>query len=169
MNIGRLQIVLLLTGCLVTSVTIAQQEAKPNRPENAAQQPVAGPVQDEDPVTVFVPKAPRDDRDRDQITAASLFAHGRLLFQQQKFAQALSRYQRAWRYDPSGVSILREIVPLSLRLKRNDEAVRYAVIAAEKDPSDVARMRRIASVLRQQRQFPRALKLYELISSMNSV
>ncbi|MFP6620912.1 MAG: tetratricopeptide repeat protein [Pirellulaceae bacterium] len=166
MNIGRLQIVLLLTGCLVTRVTIAQQEAKPNRPENAAQQPVAAPVQDEDPVTVFVPKTPRDDRDRDKITAASLFAHGRLLFQQQKFAQALSRYQRAWHYDPSGVSILREIIPLSLRLKRNDEAVRYAVIAAEKDPSDVARMRRIASVLRQQRQFPRALKLYELIDQL---
>ena len=85
MNIGRLHIVLLLTGCLVTRVTIAQQETKPNRPENGAQQPVAAPVQDEDPVTVFVPKAPRDDRDRDQITAASLFAHGRLLFQQQKF------------------------------------------------------------------------------------
>ncbi|MCP3694880.1 MAG: tetratricopeptide repeat protein [Planctomycetaceae bacterium] len=161
MNIGRLQIVLLLTGCLVARVTIAQQEAQPK-----TQQSVATPVQDEDPVTVFVPKSPRGDRDRDQITAASLFAHGRLLFQQQKFAQALSRYQRAWRYDPSGVSILKEIVPLSLRLKHNDEAVRYAVIAAEKDPTDLERMRRIASVLRQQRQFPRALKLYELIDQV---
>ena len=112
MNIGRLQIVLLLAGCLVARVTIAQQEAQTKPPKTGTQQPVATPVQDEDPVTAFVPKSPRDDRDRDQITAASLFAHGRLLFQQQKFAQALSRYQRAWRYDPSGVSILKEIVPL---------------------------------------------------------
>lgn len=166
MNIGRLQIFLVLAGCLVARATFAQQEAKPNRPKNGTQQPVASPVQDEDPATVFIPKSPRDDRDRDQLTAASLFAHGRLLFQQQKFVQALSRYQRAWRYDPSGVSILREIVPLSLRLKHNDEAVRYAVIAAEKDPTDLERMRRIASVLRQQRQFPRALKLYELIDQV---
>jgi len=165
-NIGRLHIVLLVAGCLVPRITIAQQETQTKPPKAGTQQSIATPVQDEDPVTAFVPKSPRDDRDRDQITAASLFAHGRLLFQQQKFAQALSRYQRAWRYDPSGVSILKEIVPLSLRLKHNDEAVRYAVIAAEKDPTDLERMRRIASVLRQQRQFPRALKLYELIDQV---
>ena len=49
----------------------------------------------------------------------------------QRHAEALRLYQRAFRYDPEAVSIARAIIPLAIRLKRHAEAVRYALLAAE--------------------------------------
>lgn len=163
MKIGHLQMAFLFTCLLVICVASTAQETDKS---NSQEQADRTPLQDQDPAPPLVPKEPRSDRDQDRLTAATLFAHGRLLFRQQKFAEALARYERAWRYDPAGTPILADIVPLALRLKRNDEAVRYAIIAAENDHSDIERLRRIASLLRQQREFPRALKLYEVIGSI---
>jgi len=162
-KIGHLQMAFLLTCLLAIGTASTAQETDGS---NSLEQADKTPLQDQDPAPPLVPKEPRSDRDQDRITAATLFAHGRLLFRQQKFAEALARYERAWRYDPAGTPILADIVPLALRLKRNDEAVRYAIIAAENDHSDLERLRRIASLLRQQRQFPRALKLYEVIDKI---
>ena len=167
MKIGHLQMALVLICVLTVSRAGATEGTDKSDSQQTAQEPAsAAPLQDEDPATPLVPKQPRNDRDQDRLTAATLFAHGRLLFRQQKFVQALARYERAWRYDPAGTPILTEIVPLALRLKRNDEAVRYAIIAAENDHSDIERLRRIASLLRQQRQFPRALKIYKIIDNI---
>jgi len=166
-KIGHLQMALILVCVLTVRGASATQATDEPASQQAPQEPAtAAPLQDEDPVSPLVPKQPRDDRDQDRLTAAALFAHGRLLFRQQKFADALKRYERAWRYAPGGTPILTDIVPLALRLKRNDEAVRYAIIAAENDHSDIERLRRIASLLRQQRQFPRALKLYEILDKI---
>ena len=151
-------LVLLLTCLLTNTISSAQQKA--GQPNSPPEQATPAPVLDDDPVSVLVPKKSRDEHDQNRLTAGTLFAHGRLLFQQKKLPEALARYERAWQYDATSNTILTEIVPLALRLKRNDEAVRYAILAAENDHSDVERMRRIASLLRQQRQFPRALKIY---------
>ncbi|HIN95692.1 MAG TPA: tetratricopeptide repeat protein, partial [Planctomycetes bacterium] len=167
-KIGRLSIVFLLACLLTTRATIAQQETDNSGSSQSPQESATSdPLQDEDPTSVLVPKRIRTDRDHDRLMAATLFAHGRLLYQQKKLPQALASYQRAWRYNTAETTILTDIVSLALRLKRNDEAVRYAVISAERNHSDVERMRRIAALLRQQRQFPRALKIYETIDQLH--
>ena len=166
MKTVRFVLVLLLTSLLPHTISLAQQ--KSGQPSSQPDKATPAPLLDDDPVSVLVPKKPRDEHDQNRLTAATMFAHGRLLFQQKKLPQALARYERAWQYDATSNTILTEIVPLALKLKRNDEAVRYAILAAENDHSDVERMRRIASLLRQQRQFPRALKIYEIIDQLQT-
>lgn len=115
----------------------------------------------EDESSLLVPKSPRTEAEEDRIAAAALFAHGRMLFQREDFAGALRRYQRAWRYHPAAVSVLAEIVPLSFELRHSAEAARYAVIAAESDPQDPVLLRRLGIHLSEQKDWKRALKLYE--------
>lgn len=114
----------------------------------------------EDPPALFVPSQSRGETEQDQLTAASMFAHGRLLYQREKYDAALRRYQRAYRYDPQAVAILGEIVSLAFELEHNEEAARYAVLAAERDPKDAQLLRRLAMHLTEQQDYARALKLY---------
>ena len=115
----------------------------------------------EDPLEPLTPKRPRSEAEQDRITALALYAHGRVLLQREDFAAALRRFQRAWRYDPDTVSVLTEIVPLAFKLGHNEEAARYAVIAAEADPEDAEFLERLGRHLAEQREWNRALKVYE--------
>jgi tetratricopeptide (TPR) repeat protein len=103
----------------------------------------------------------RSELEEDRIRAAALFAEGRLLFKRQDFAGALRRYQRALRSDPDSMVALREIVDLAFSLRRSGEGARYAVILAEKVPSDPTLMRRLAMHLTQQGETERAAALYK--------
>ncbi|MDX1945456.1 MAG: tetratricopeptide repeat protein [Pirellulaceae bacterium] len=126
----------------------------------AAQSASDAPRESELPAPL-VPKTPRTEADEDRLHAAALYAHGRLLQGRGDLAGALARYQRAWRYDPTQLSVLREIAPLAFELKRSDEAGRYAVLAAEFEPTDAVLLRRLAQYLTEQRDWKRALSLYE--------
>jgi len=134
----------------------------------AADAPVAKkeePVLSDDPLLRIPPPLDparkRTEAEEDKLTASTLFLRGRLAFQREDYERALQSYQRAWRYDPEAVSILREIVPLAFRLERNAVAARYAVIMAEIAPRDAVLLRRLAQHLMDQRDYGRALKLYE--------
>jgi tetratricopeptide (TPR) repeat protein len=106
---------------------------------------------------------PRTPRQQDRLESLSLFAAGRMHAQKQEFETALRLYQRALRYEPAALPIVREIIPLAFSLGHNDEAVRYALIVVELDPSDPALMRRLAAHLTSEGKFDRALSLYEKI------
>ncbi len=121
--------------------------------------PAASPF--EDAPLPLVPKTDRDQTQTDRIDAAAMYAHGRMLFRRQKFAEAIRRYQRAWRYDPNSRRVLDEILQLALGLKRNGEFMRYAVIKAERHPSDAITLRRIGDYLTEQQDFDRALAMFE--------
>lgn len=124
--------------------------------------PLAACAQDLDEVPeVLVPAQPRSESDRDRLTASAMFAHGRLLYQREKYDAALRRYQRAWRYDPEATSILHEIVALASELNRHAEASRYAVLAADADPQDATLLRRLAMYLTEQQDYRRALQFYQ--------
>ena len=116
----------------------------------------------------FVPKQPVTEAEQDRAAATAHYVQARLLRHSDKDAEALQHYQRAWRYDPTQTSILSDIVPLAFQLQRGEEAARYAVIAAELDPKDAILLRRLAAYLAQQRQWERALKLYELALTAGS-
>ena len=115
----------------------------------------------EEPLAPFAPLKARTGAEEDRLHAAALFAAGRMAEQKQDYAHALPFYERALRYDPSGVAILEEIVPLAFNLGRSAEAVRYALLAAEADTSDPTLLRRLALYLSQSGDFRRAIKLYE--------
>ena len=116
---------------------------------------------DRDPPAPFIPLAPRTQRDQDRIQAQALFAQGRVLAGQGNPAAALRKYQRAWRSDESAVALLPDIVQLALELAREEEAARYAIIAAEHTPRDLALVRRLAGYLADRGQSRRAIQLYE--------
>ena len=76
---------------------------------------------DDPPKTIKADEAVTEEQD-DRIEASSLYAHGHMLLQRRDLPGALRRFERAWRFDPELVSIMEEIVPIAVTLKRNDEA-----------------------------------------------
>ena len=109
----------------------------------------------------FIPARPRSEAEQDRVTAAAWFAQGRILEQREEYPAALRCFQRAWRWDSRGASALQEIVPLAFELKRQDEAARYAVIAAANARQDPILLRRLALVLTEKRDWKGAAALYE--------
>ncbi|HTN73690.1 MAG TPA: tetratricopeptide repeat protein, partial [Pirellulaceae bacterium] len=124
--------------------------------------PLPGLAQEgDDPPALHTPARQRGEIDQDRIAASAIFAHGRLLYQREDLVGALRRYERAYRYDPDAAVVLDAIVPLAFELEHNEEAARYAVIAAEKNPQDPLLLRRLAMHLTEQQEYARALKLYQ--------
>jgi tetratricopeptide (TPR) repeat protein len=115
----------------------------------------------DDAAEPLVPLKPRAWHEKDHIRALALFAAGRVAEQKQEYESALRNYERAYRFDPAAVAALREVVPLAFNLDRQSEGVRYALILAERDPSDHALLRRLAIYLTENGDNQRALSLYE--------
>jgi tetratricopeptide (TPR) repeat protein len=151
----RVLFVALVVAASVLLGAIALAAPEPTAPQN----PDASSF--DDPVEPFVPLKKRSPREDDHIRALALFAAGRVAEQKQNYAEALRSYQRAFRFDPQAMAALREIVPLAFNLDREEEGVRYALILAERDPSDANLLRRLAMYLTEEGQTERALKLYE--------
>jgi tetratricopeptide (TPR) repeat protein len=108
----------------------------------------------------FSPVSPRSEEDEDRIRATTLIIQGQILERRGCPEEALPAFQRAYRYAPDGSLVLRDIVSLAFRLKRNATAARYAVLQAEQAPIDADLVTRVAEYLAQQPDYPRALKLY---------
>jgi tetratricopeptide (TPR) repeat protein len=109
----------------------------------------------------FTPARPRSDAEADRVLSVGFYAHGRLLHQRGEHAKAIRRYQRAWRYHPEAVEILPEIVFLASNLGWQDEAARYAVLAADRVEMDVQVLRRLGLLLAARDQWQESLKLFE--------
>jgi tetratricopeptide (TPR) repeat protein len=118
----------------------------------------------DDPVLPLQPKSKRTEADEDRLQALALFAEGRTLEQRNETAEALRKYERAFRYDAEGVSILRELIPLAFNLNRDSEAVRYASKFATFESGDPNMLRRLGVVLTEQGEWKQALALYEKVA-----
>jgi tetratricopeptide (TPR) repeat protein len=123
-------------------------------------------LQLDDPVEPLVPLRPRTGREEDHVRALALFAAARVAEQKQDYEQALRNYQRTYRLDPDAVAALREIVPLSFNLGREEEGVRYAMLLAEREPADAGLLRRLAAYLTEDGETERALKFYEKAAAL---
>ena len=137
-------------GCVSMTLSAAEQDNDPAQPSLF-----------DDPLEKLVPIRQRTEAEVDRMRASALFANARVLFQRRDYEGALRNYQRAWRYDPQAILALRQIVPLAFQLRRSQEAARYAVIAAELDPRDPVLLKRLAIHLTEQKDYPRALGMYE--------
>lgn len=118
-------------------------------------------LQLEDVPELLLPATPPTAADQERVEALALFAAGRMKEHQGDDAAALKYYQRALRHDPQSLAILRQIVPLALKLSRTEEFLRYAVMIAEMDPSNAALLRQLADHLASQGNFAEAIALYE--------
>ena len=107
------------------------------------------------------PLAERSESDQDRLAALSLFGAARMREQQDDRHGALRFYQRALRRDPHSLTVLREIVPLSMDLGRADEAMRYAAKVTALDPSDGLILRRLVLHFAVQGEYDEALELFE--------
>jgi tetratricopeptide (TPR) repeat protein len=116
----------------------------------------------DDVPTPLTPPQPVDDDERDRKEAIILFASGRAMELADQFAPALRSYQRALRLDPQSAEIVREIIPLAVRLDRENEAVRYALLAIELDTApDPLLLRQLGMVEVQKEDWEAALRLFE--------
>ncbi len=122
-----------------------------------------------EPIETLKPTVARSEAETDRVQAQAEFAAGRMLEQRDDIAGALRRYQRAARYDPNAVPILRSVVDMGVRLHRNAEATRYALRYAELDASNPSLLHGLARILSAEENRGQAIKLYQraLASSEN--
>ncbi len=73
----------------------------------------------------------------------------------------LRRHQRALRCDPQAAAIVRAILPLTVQLKRDAEAVRYALKSVELEEADPRLLHSLAIYLTEEGDWARAITLYE--------
>ncbi|MFV1966372.1 MAG: tetratricopeptide repeat protein [Pirellulaceae bacterium] len=121
------------------------------------------PTELEENPAPLAPKRARSESENDRLIAVARYAHGRILLHRGDRDAALKVFQRAFRYDPSSISIVREIVPLASSLERPEEAARYAVLTAERHPTDAERMRQLGAMLIKQNDLPRAVRMFEAV------
>ncbi|QDU87532.1 tetratricopeptide repeat protein [Pirellulimonas nuda] len=99
--------------------------------------------------------------ERSQLArAAAYHAAGVGLYDQGDLSAALRCYQRAWRWDPRQPERLAEIVSLAFSLERPEEAMRYALLGAERGAVDPALLRRMALLAKETEDYGRAARLY---------
>ena len=96
----------------------------------------AGSLELDDPAAPLQPVRPRSEVQVDRVQAAALFSAARQAEQRQDLPAALRLYERALRCDAGALPVLREIVPLAFNLDRQAEAVRYALLVVEQEPTD---------------------------------
>jgi len=126
----------------------------------AAPQAQSATELDEPPAPISE-KNPRTEQQKNHLEALSLFGAGRIAEQNEHLAAALRLYQRALRFEPDATPIIRQIIPLAFSLDRPNEAVRYALKAAELEPGDPLLLRQLGLHLTESGKYEQALKLYE--------
>ncbi|MFM8250926.1 MAG: tetratricopeptide repeat protein [Planctomycetota bacterium] len=108
----------------------------------------------------LVAKTARTEQELDRILATSNYGHARWLLRRDQIAPALRRFQRAYRYDPNAVDLMREVIPLAAKLNRADVVGRYAVLSAEQSKADPATLIRLGALLTEQQEWSGAERLY---------
>ncbi len=147
---------------LLCACAAAASAAPLIKPPAASQSTTDGVLELDEPIEPLVPKANRTSSEEDRIAAVSYFAAGRMLEQQGDLSGALRRYQRAFRLDPSALSVVREIVQLAFSLGRTEEAVRYALKSVALDPeADPELVQRLSDHLAVRGEFADARQLAE--------
>ena len=131
-------------------------------PKADAKQPAAAPLEPielDDVPEPFKPERPATSSERARTEAVSLFAAGRMKEQHEDYAGALRMYERALRFDPDSLPVLRQIVAVAFKLDRDAEAVRYALMVVELDASDARMLQQLAALLGARQEFDKALEL----------
>ncbi len=115
----------------------------------------------DDPVTVLVPRAERDERAERRLASAAFYAEARVLYRRRDFDRALRRLQRAWRYRPEAGHLLPQVLARASDLRRFDEALRYVDQVDVLSQLDPLLLRRLALHASGRQEWSLALRLYQ--------
>jgi tetratricopeptide (TPR) repeat protein len=115
----------------------------------------------DDVLRPLTPVKPRTPTMQNRVQALSHYTTGQLLQQRGQSKEALEQYFKAVELDPEAVDIYRALVPLAIELDRVDEAIQYAVKAAELDPNDYELQHNIGVQFARQQDFAAAIKYLE--------
>ena len=80
---------------------------------------------------------------------------------QRKYAQALSHFHEAEKWDPTNPEVTRNVGLAAFRMGDNKEAARALQIAVQKNPQDQAAAGMLAMALFSSQQFPEAVKAFD--------
>jgi tetratricopeptide (TPR) repeat protein len=124
--------------------------------------PQTSPAQSLDnPLEPLVPKHTRTEEEDDRLAALAHFSAAHMLNERDQRPEALRQYERALRYAPGALPVLREMVPLADSLERTDEAMRYLAKYVEQHPDDPLLVERSAEFLAESGDYDKALELYQ--------
>lgn len=123
--------------------------------------PLPGIGELDDSTEPFVPKKAETEAERNRRQALSYYGAGMMYEQQGNRDEALKHYQRALRFDPNSPAVLRQIVEVAWALERHQEAIRYALKAAEVGPANPELLERLAAFLADDDKLKQAVELYE--------
>lgn len=115
----------------------------------------------DEPATLFHPRKPRTDRERDRVDATAWYMTGQLLEKRNDFKGALDAYRKAVALDPNAIEIYRALVPLAFRLDQVEDAIKYGSKAVELDPDDYRLLRMLSVQLAGKHKVPQAIEFLE--------
>lgn len=121
-----------------------------------------------DRVMPLQPVHTRSETDAEHLRAAAMIMEARILERRGELVPALRKYQRAWRYDRDARIVLKQIVPLALKLGRVDEATRYALLLTNSDLKDPFLAERVAMLMADQVEYDRSLQLYRHVLQLRN-
>lgn len=133
----------------------------------SAAKPIPSPIELEDRPEPFVPQTAETEADRNKRQALSYYGAGMMYEQQGNREEALKHYQRSLRFDPNSAAVLGQIVEVAWSLERHQEAIRYALKAAEVGPANPELLERLAAFLVEDRKLDQATDLYEKTIALN--
>ena len=140
------------------AVPVPNEAPRDVQPQSASRD-VAASLDLDDAAEPFVPARPRSEEEADRIEAISLFAAGRVAEQEDHLLEALRRYQRAVRFDPTSQTARRQAVVLAIRLGRWNDALRYAA-KADLGIDEAGVLWELAGHFAQQENYAEALAYY---------
>lgn len=130
-----------------------------NVPADAAQEAAADSIPAgviDDSIEVFVPRVPRNERQRDRLDALRSYVASRALEDRRLWSDAIELLEEARGKDPGSVAILRRLARLYFGLGRVDEAVKTSREVLGLDPQDAETIRRLVRHYRQTNDAPAA-------------
>ncbi|MFO1022755.1 MAG: tetratricopeptide repeat protein [Planctomycetales bacterium] len=157
--------ILLLTAWGAASTQAAPQATTPAPPPNQAKPKWEG-YQDQlldEPLTPFKPLHPRTQEEQNRIEALAWYGVGNLeLLRNNNEIKAFAAFQKAFEYDPQSIPLLNQLVLLSFRNGKQEEAYKYLLKLVELSPTDSSRfLRQLAEFLVNNDDIPGAIRLYE--------
>lgn len=169
----RLALFIAATAFVVAGTSRAEPDGAPDAADPAAKRrpaETAAVLDLDDELEPFVPIRARSETEAERIEALSLFAAGRVDEQEDRTYQALRRYQRATRFDPSSQAARLQAVVLAIRLGDDDSpdrekeghwnaALRYAA-ASDLGIDEAGVLWKIARHFAQREQYAEALRYF---------
>lgn len=112
----------------------------------------------------LVPKEPLSVDQTKLVEARKLYTLGYVSLKRKKLEQAYELFTKALEYDPGSLAVLKELVPLCIRLQKGKEGLQYCRQALRLDPDNYALLQFYAQQMEEQGDVDAAIDALEAAS-----